>query len=282
VTPSDTGSASLRVCVVTNGSWFATQALGRLLTRTSERHEYSIVVTTGLRQPGSDGRASEAVRLLRRWGPRYFGYKILVNLLPQVLRFGGRHAVTLESICSRRGIPVSRASDVHEPDALREIERFGPDVLVSFSCPYRLRSEVLEVPRIGALNVHSSLLPAYAGIATYVHCLVNDEPRTGVTVHEMVERFDAGRIVGQRAIDIRPGTSVFELFKEQCLGGADLLVEALDEIAQLGRLTGRPQDLAERTYFGEPTRADIRALRRNGFVLATWKDLREIVRTSVD
>ena len=281
-TPREPGHApSLRVSIVTNGSWFATQALGRLLERTSERHEYTVIVTTGLRQPGNHSRAAEGIRLLRRWGPRYFGYKSLVNVMPLLLRHAGKRAITLESICSRRDIPVGRSGDVNDPEARERIAGFRPDVFVSFSCPYRLERELLAVPRIGALNVHSSLLPAYAGLATYVHCLVNDEPYTGVTVHEMVERFDAGRIVGQRKVDIRPGMSVFQLFKDQCLQGSELLEEALDQIAAVGDLSGKPQDLAARTYFGEPTRTDIRRLRRNGFELATWADVREIVRSSL-
>lgn len=277
----DEPETRLRVCIVTNGSWFATRALGRLLTRTSRRHEYMVIVTTGLRQPSDRSRAGEAVRLLRRWGLRYFGYKALVNVLPLALRHAGRRATTLESICSQHGIPADLAGDVNDREVRGRIARFRPDVLVSFSCPYRLEHELLAVPRIGALNVHSSLLPAYAGIGTYVHALANDEPYTGVTVHEMVERFDAGRIVRQRRIGIRPRMSVFQLFEDQCLQGAELLEEALDEVAALGHLTGQPQDLAARTYYGEPTRSDVRRLRRNGFVLVTRADLREIVRGSL-
>jgi UDP-4-amino-4-deoxy-L-arabinose formyltransferase/UDP-glucuronic acid dehydrogenase (UDP-4-keto-hexauronic acid decarboxylating) len=158
------------------------------------------------------------------------------------------------------------------------IRQFAPDLLISFSCPNRLSTDVLALARIGSLNVHSSLLPAYAGMAGYIHALRNDDPFTGVTVHEMVDRLDAGRIVRQQRIVIRPKMSVFQLFRDQCLWGAALLEEAIDECAISGRITGTPQDLEQRTWVGEPTKDDIRVLRGRGFRLMGFADLVQLVR----
>ena len=270
------GAASLRICIVTNGSWFATVALDRLLSRTAGRNAYLVIVATGLRRQ-SGNRLVEASRLLGRWGLRYFVYKSAVNLLPSVL---GRVIPGSRSIgrtCRRLGVPTARFRNVNDAAPMEHLRRFRPDLLISFSCPNRLSAEVLALPRIGSLNVHSSLLPAYAGMAGYIHALRNGDPATGVTVHEMVERLDAGRIVGQRRIAIRPGMSVFQLFRDQCLGGAALLEEAIDACATSGAIDGSPQDLARRTWVGEPTRDDIRVLRRRGFRLMAFRDLIELI-----
>lgn len=270
-------SGRLRIAVVTNGSWFATVALDQLLSRIAPRHEIRVIVATGLRRQ-SGNRLVEAVRLLRRWGPRYFAYKAVVNFLPSAAaRLTGR-GMSMDLVARRLAIPLARHRNLNDPSPLAELRTFAPDLLVSFSCPNRLSATVLGVPRIGALNVHSSLLPAYAGMAGYVHSLVNNDRSTGVTVHEMVERLDAGRIVQQAAIDIEPGTSVFRLFLAQCLAGATLLETAIDAIAATGRIDGSPQDLGARSYVGEPTSRDIATLRRNGFRLIGPADLVELVR----
>jgi methionyl-tRNA formyltransferase len=271
------GPGALRVCVVTNGSWFATVALDRLLARTASRHTYLVIVATGLRKE-SGNRLVEASRLLRRWGLRYFTYKMTVNVLPSVIGRVIPGDLSLERICRKLDVPTARFRNVNETEPMDRIRQFGPDLLVSFSCPNRLSTEVLAIPRIGSLNVHSSLLPAYAGMAGYVHALRNNDPFTGVTVHEMVDRLDAGRIVRQQRIAIRPKMSVFQLFRDQCLWGAALLEEAIDECATTGRIDGSPQDLGQRTWVGEPTQGDIRVLRRRGFRLMGFRDLVQLIR----
>lgn len=268
---------ALRICIVTNGSWFATIALDRLLTRTATRHEYLVIVATGLRKQ-SGNRLIEAFRLLRRWGVRFFTYKMAVNVLPAVLGRVIPGGLSIGRVCRTVGAPTATFRNVNEAAPMDRIGRFQPDLLISFSCPNRLSAEVLALPRIGSLNVHSSLLPAYAGIAGYVHALRNNDSATGVTVHEMVDRLDAGRIVRQQQIAIRPGMSVFELFRDQCLTGAELLEEAIDESATSGRIDGSAQDLAGRTWVGEPTREDIRVLRGHGFRLMGFRDLVALIR----
>jgi UDP-4-amino-4-deoxy-L-arabinose formyltransferase/UDP-glucuronic acid dehydrogenase (UDP-4-keto-hexauronic acid decarboxylating) len=157
--------------------------------------------------------------------------------------------------------------------AIRDsIHAFAPDILLSFSCPYRIRRKLLAIPRIGCLNVHSSLLPAYAGVCTYIHVLARREMATGVTVHEMVDRFDAGRIVAQARLDIPSGVSTFRLFSRQCTLAGDLLPGAIRACLEAGTIVGRQQDLESRSYFGEPTAADIRQLRANGYCLLARED----------
>jgi hypothetical protein len=272
-------TVALRVCIVTNGSWFATVALDRLLARTASRNAYLVIVATGLRKQ-SGNRLVEASTLLGHWGLRYFVYKTAVNILPSVLGRVIPGARSIGRMCRRLGVPMARFRNVNEAVAMERVRRFRPDLLISFSCPNRLSAQVLALPRIGSLNVHSSLLPAYAGMAGYIHALRNDDSYTGVTVHEMVERLDAGRIVRQQRIAIRPRMSVFQLFRDQCLGGAALLEEAIDECAITGRIDGSAQDLAQRTWVGEPTRDDIRALRRRGFRLMAFRDLVELIRST--
>ena len=157
------------------------------------------------------------------------------------------------------------------------IRDFAPDLVVSFSCPYKIGDEVLGIPRIGSLNVHSSLLPAYAGVCTYIHVLADGQEVTGVTVHEMVSRFDAGRILAQREVAIQPGASVLSLFLTQCEIAGELLHEAVLRCLDTEAIEGREQDIGARTYRREPTKDDISRLRRRGHRLLRTTDAKALV-----
>lgn len=265
-----------RVTVVTNGNYFSHLGLRRLLAATADDIELQVFVTTGLRKT-SGNRAKEAVSLLRKWGLRYTAYKLATYVLPSAGERLGRRTLTVRSACDRLGITCHVVRSVNRAPAVALIREFAPDLLISFSCPYKIGTELLALPRIGSMNVHSSLLPAYAGVCTYVHVLADGQPVTGVTVHEMVSRFDAGRILAQAEVPIGPRTSVFSLFATQCdLAGA-LLHGAVRDCLEAGAIGGTEQDFAQRTYRGEPTRSDIRRLRGRGHRLVRPSDMRTLL-----
>ncbi|MDQ3980032.1 MAG: hypothetical protein M3314_10840 [Actinomycetota bacterium] len=264
------GGRSRRITVITNGNFFSHVGLRQLLAR--EDVELQVFVTTGLRRT-SGNRAKEALQLLRRWGLRYTLYKVAVYALPFLGEKVGRRALTVRAACRRQGIPCHLVRSVNKPPAKDAIADFAPDLLLSFSCPYKIGDELLGVPRVGSLNVHSSLLPAYAGVCTYVHVLADGQPVTGVTVHEMVSRFDAGMIVAQGEVPIEPRASVFSLFATQCEMAGPLLNQAVGQCLDRGEIFGREQDFGRRTYRGEPTKDDVARLRQRGHRLLRSKDV---------
>jgi hypothetical protein len=270
------GRRAYRVTVVTNGSFFSHIGLRPLLARHGGDLDLQVLVTTGLRR-ASENRAKQALRLLRRWGVRYAVYKLSVYALPFVAEKLGGRTLTVRAACRRLGIPCHVIRNVNSPPGTTFIRRFAPDLLVSFSCPYKIGDELLAVPRVGSLNVHSSLLPAYAGVCTYVHVLADGQTLTGVTVHEMVSRFDAGKIVAQREVPIEPATSVFSLFAAQCATAGPLLCAAVDQCLEAVVVSGQEQDLQERTYRGEPTKDDISRLRARGHRLLGVREARTLL-----
>ena len=263
-----------RVTIVTNGNFFSNVGLRRLLA--ADDSDLQVFVTTGLRKT-SGNRAKEALNLLRRWGLRYTLYKVATYALPFVGEKVGRRALSVRTACERRGVTHHVVRSVNKQPALDLMREFAPDLLISFSCPYKIGEEVLAIPRIGSLNVHSSLLPAYAGVCTYIHVLADGQPVTGVTVHEMVSRFDAGRILAQQEVPIEPRTSVFSLFATQCDIASTLLDGAARRSLDTAAIGGAAQDFGQRTYRGEPTRSDVARLRGRGHRLLRAADTRMLV-----
>lgn len=131
----------------------------------------------------------------------------------------------------RRSIPVLEVSRLDEPETLARLAAYRPDVIALACFPWRLPPPVLALPRLGCLNVHPSLLPANRGPAPLFWTFRLGESRTGVTVHLVDERLDAGDIVLQEAIAVPDGIAGPDLEALCSQRGAQLLVAAIRGLA---------------------------------------------------
>lgn len=133
---------------------------------------------------------------------------------------------------------------VYEPLRLRafarEIADQGYDLFVLASYGRVLPAELLELPRLGALNVHPSLLPKYRGATPIQSAIANGDEETGVSIMLMDAGLDTGDIVLQQSVAIEPGETYGELHDRLADFGAELLANAL-ELAGRGELSHRPQ-----------------------------------------
>lgn len=107
---------------------------------------------------------------------------------------------SVAQLCARRGIPVHAPHDAGHPLWVERIRALDPDFIFSFYYRNLLPADVLGCARSGAYNLHGSLLPRYRGRAPVNWVLVNGERETGVTLHRMVERPDAGPIVARKSV----------------------------------------------------------------------------------
>ena len=146
------------------------------------------------------------------------------------------------------------------------------------SCPQRISETLLSLAKRGGINIHSSLLPAYAGLAPYLWVLANGERVTGTTVHWMTHKWDQGNILVQKECPIEPGVSVFHLFEALARLGGEALVEAV-ELALAGA-KGSQQDLSQRSYYSHPTAAACRDLKRRGYCFMRGSDWVGLLRGS--
>jgi methionyl-tRNA formyltransferase len=148
-----------------------------------------------------------------------------------------------------RRIPVFCPEDVNEKEWIQKIRGIGPDLIFSFYYRRMLSEDILDTARHGAYNLHGSLLPAYRGRAPVNWVLVNGEKITGVTLHHMVRKADAGDIVGQREVAIDFADTALTLYEKLCDASRALLGELLPLIRE-GRAQRIRQDLAKGSYFG--------------------------------
>ena len=114
-------------------------------------------------------------------------------------------------IAAEHGIPVYAPDDVNHPLWVERIRALAPDMIFSFYYRNLLCDEILGLAAKGAFNLHGSLLPAYRGRAPLNWVLVNGETETGVTLHRMVRRADAGAIVAQQKVAIDADDTALQL-----------------------------------------------------------------------
>ena len=149
----------------------------------------------------------------------------------------------------KKNITVYTAEEVNEPQWITKITGLRPDIIFSFYYRKMICREILEIPRLGAFNLHGSLLPAYRGRCPVNWVLINGEKRTGVTLHYMIDKPDAGDIVGQKAVAIDFPDTAKTLYDKLCGAAKELLGELLPLI-KTGEIPGHKQDLKAGSYYG--------------------------------
>jgi UDP-4-amino-4-deoxy-L-arabinose formyltransferase/UDP-glucuronic acid dehydrogenase (UDP-4-keto-hexauronic acid decarboxylating) len=150
-----------------------------------------------------------------------------------------------------RSARIGRVScaDVHAPPEVAAIRALAPDIVFSFYYRRIVAPEILAIPRLGAMNLHGSYLPRYRGRSPVNWVLVHGETSTGVTLHYMNEKPDAGDIVAQRAIPIGFHDTALDLHRRVVREARQLLDDTLPAIRR-GANERRPQDLSRGSYFG--------------------------------
>ena len=130
-----------------------------------------------------------------------------------------------------------------------------PDLIVVAAYGQILPPSVLEIPPLGCLNVHASLLPKYRGAAPIQWAILNDESETGVTIMKMNAGLDTGYVLAQATTPIAPEDDAPSLHDRLARLGADLLVKTIPDYAS-GKIIPRPQPVAGATYARKITRED--------------------------
>src|SRR3990172_10992522 len=156
---------------------------------------------------------------------------------------------SVAELARRHAIPVHTPETVNTPEWIARLRALKPDIIFSFYYRNLIGQEILDIPRLGAFNLHGSLLPKYRGRVPINWAVLHGETETGATLHHMVKRPDAGDIVDQEAVPIGPRDTAQEVFIKVTAAARQVLERSLEAIKQ-GRAPRRPQDESQASYFG--------------------------------
>lgn len=164
---------------------------------------------------------------------------------------------SVADLAREHGIPVLLRNRPDDEELLAGLRRAAPDIIVANNWRTWLPPEIFDLPPHGTLNIHDSLLPAYAGFSPVIWALINGEREVGVTAHRMDEELDAGDIVLQRSVPVGPADTATDLFHRTVDLIGPIVHEALDLIAS-GRAEWVKQDRSRASFFHKRSVEDSR------------------------
>ncbi len=140
------------------------------------------------------------------------------------------------------GLPVLQPKSINNPECVERLRSLELDLLVTAAFGQLLRPVVLNLPRLGCVNVHASLLPKYRGAAPIPWALIHGEEETGITTFVMDAGMDTGPILLQRRVAIGPEETAGELEEKLARLGAEVAVETVEKYLH-GEIQPQPQPL---------------------------------------
>ena len=148
------------------------------------------------------------------------------------------------------GLPVFQPVRIKLPENVAELRKYDADIYVVAAFGQILSQEILDIPRLGCVNIHASLLPEYRGAAPIQQAILDGRKETGVTIMHMAAGMDTGDILTQRTIPIAEDETGGGLFDKLSALGAELIVETLPKLER-GEIKPVPQDEEKATKCGK-------------------------------
>ncbi len=146
----------------------------------------------------------------------------------------------VKALAFRAGLPVLQPDRARNESFVSELQNFQPDLIAVAAYGQILPESILNLPRHGCVNVHTSLLPKYRGAAPIQWAILNDDPETGVTIMKMDVGLDTGDIVSQEKTAIQPADTSQTLHDRLAQIGAALLVKTIPDYVS-GKIHPQPQ-----------------------------------------
>lgn len=196
---------------------------------------------------------------------------LAITALPKLM---GRGPVfrRLRTIARRHGLPFHRTEDVMSADTMDFIRAQRPDLVVTLFHQI-VRQGLIDVPRLGVVNIHPGLIPDFRGIQPYFWELSEGCGRAGATMHFIEdESVDSGGILAQTSFDVPPGISVQRNYYLTCQAAGRLLPRVIAALED-GTLTATPQDGEAGAYWRWPDSPAFTRLRARGHSLVSWRQL---------
>ena len=146
-------------------------------------------------------------------------------------------------VCAvEHGIPVFQPRRIKAPEAVEELRKFQADICVVAAFGQILSQEILDMPHLGCLNIHASLLPRYRGASPIQHVILNGEKCTGITVMQMDAGLDTGDMLYKKEIPIEKTDKYETLHDKLMVLGGEAIVEALSLLEQGKLIPQKQQD----------------------------------------
>jgi len=218
----------------------------------------------------SEGRskAKTLQKFYNFYGPWLFCVTLfwyIINKMTDMLSsfFPIKELHSIERICIRHNVKVFKVKDINSAEFINILQTVKADVVISVASPQIFKSELINTPPLGCINVHGAPLPKYRGMLPSFWMLLNAEKEGAVTVHYVDEAVDSGDIILQRKYVIEPNITHHELIIKSKKVAADLCVEAL-KVIKNNQVKRKVNDSNQATYYSFPKKEDLLKFHQTG------------------
>lgn len=212
-------------------------------------------------------------------GPYYVIFQIIRILIfkavsriytPLFSKKSNNKFYSYRALAQKYHIPDKKIFDVNSPKSIALFKEKKPDLIVSVLFNQILGSEIINIAKNGAINLHPAYLPNYKGVSPVFWVLANGEKETGVSVHFVDTGIDTGRIITRKKIKIKESDSEDTLYWRCVKAGAPILLSAISSISR-GNI--RYTLNKNGSYFSLPSRQAVKRFRQNHRAIFKLKEL---------
>lgn len=154
------------------------------------------------------------------------------------------------------GLPVFQPENINNPGFITTLRKFNPELIVVVAFGQLLGKEILNLPKLGCINVHASLLPEYRGAAPIHRAIIDGKQQTGITIMYMAEKLDAGDMLLQERLEIGQDDNLGVLHDKLAKLGGQALTKTLD-VLEKGKSKRVAQDESQVTYAEKIEKKDV-------------------------
>lgn len=247
------------ILLTQNDPFYLAETTNDFIEKINNTNKHKIIMAI-VSSPSPFGKkeksSTKILKILKIFGFRFF---IFYSFKYVIRKFILRKSVI--SIINSKSIPIwELKGSINSPESVEKIRKLNSDVIVIIAGNQIIKKQVLEVPKYGVINAHSSLLPEYKGLMPTFWVLKNMEEETGVTVFKLTEGIDDGPILVQGKIKIEKSLTQSELVMKSKYLANDLIINALNIIDNENLFLKNTGG----TYFKFPTRKDVDDFYKNG------------------
>ena len=171
----------------------------------------------------------------------------------------------LNSLINQKKIKLINTNSINSEEYINKITKLNIDLIVSVACPEILKSKIINIPKICALNVHCGKLPNYRGMMPTFWQMLKKEKYITITIHEIIEQLDLGEIVEEMKFPLRKIDSLDRVMSGTKEESARLLIKVLNSISETKKKPKTfPLDLSKSKLFRFPSKKDVREFRKIG------------------
>ena len=266
----------MRITLLCNKDLASCVALNYLLPALAS-HDVSVLMSARVGgQSKVDSRPAELLQL------QFYEQQLFNDILFPLLAVSHCHKQTqlrsFTQLSDLYNVPMRELNGINTPEGLKLVASQTPDLMLSVRYGAILKEAVLAIPKIGVLNLHSGLLPAYKGVMATFRALLQGDSEIGTTLHWIDDSsIDTGRIITKTAIPVVTGKSYLWHVLALYEGGCKPMVAAVDALSRGESIESTPQP-AGGNYFSFPTTDELKAFDEAGWKLVDAKEIEQLAK----